>query len=198
MIGVVDYESGNIASVTNALRLVGAKFIVTSDPGWLAECDGVILPGVGAAPGAMASLRDRGLVDVLRSVRVPFLGICLGMQLLYDKSEEGETECLGIVPGTVAKLGPASPKIPHMGWNRVTFTSPTPLGEKGEGYYYFAHSYAAPLGLHVTGIADCGERFAAAIACHNFAGVQFHPEKSGAAGLALLATFSSLCASSRQ
>ncbi len=196
MIGVVDYEAGNIASVRNALAAIGCEFLISADEAQLAACQGIILPGVGAAPGAMDSLTRRGLTGFLKGVSAPFLGICLGMQLLYEASEEGKTSCLGIVPGSVTMLGPDVKKIPHMGWNRVTFSSRSPLyAGIEEGFFYFAHSYAAPVGPLVTGTAECGSVFAAAVRKENFFGVQFHPEKSGQAGLRLLQNFVQLCSS---
>ncbi len=200
MIGVVDYEAGNIASISNALEKIGAGFKILSDAEKLSHCDGIILPGVGAASQAIESLRRRGLISFLRKLDVPFLGICLGMQVLFDSSEEGNTRCLGILAGSVRTMNGQIPKVPHMGWNRVEFTTRSPLdrGIPPPSYFYFAHSYYAPV-LPVTfGISDCGVEFSAVVQKDNFFGVQFHPEKSGDAGLQLLRNFESLCASSRQ
>ncbi len=198
MIGVVDYEAGNIASVRNALEAASASFIVTSRVNELARCRGILLPGVGAARAAMHSLSRRGLVEVFRKVEVPVLGICLGMQLLYERSEEWNTECLGILPGTVARLSAAVLKIPHMGWNRVEFTGPLFDGEEPRpAHFYFAHSYAAPVSAATVATAECGTTIAAAVRHRNYYGVQFHPEKSGLAGLDLLKRFIALCESSR-
>jgi|WetSurMetagenome_2_1015567.scaffolds.fasta_scaffold235723_2 imidazole glycerol-phosphate synthase subunit HisH len=201
MIGVVEYEAGNIQSVSNALGTIGAEHLVTSDRKELSKCDGIILPGVGAAPGAMAALKRRDLTGFLKDVRLPFLGICLGMQLLYEYSEEGGTECLGVLPGTVRRFDPAVvTKVPHMGWNDVEWTGPTGLrsGEETGDFYYFAHSYYSEIGEWTTGVSSDGIRFTAAICRANFLGVQFHPEKSGDKGLKLLRRFISLCASSHQ
>ncbi len=197
MIGVVDYDAGNIASVKNALASLSIDFCVSSNVNELSRCGGLLLPGVGAAPGAMRSLREKGLVDFLQALRVPLLGICLGMQVLFEHSEEGDTDCLGILPGTIARLDGRSEKIPHMGWNDVAFTPNYPLAEGiGEStFFYFAHSYYVPVNGITTGTSDCGLTFAAAIGKSNFYGVQFHPEKSGAAGFRILKNFEALCRS---
>jgi imidazole glycerol-phosphate synthase subunit HisH len=196
MIGVVEYEAGNIRSVINALTAIGAGHIVTSDRHELDTCDGIILPGVGAAPGAMAALRRRDLTGFLKDVTQPFLGICLGMQLLYEYSEEGSTDCLGILPGTVRRFDPAEvTKVPHMGWNNVQWIgSPELVPDAGDGtYYYFAHSYYATPGEWTTGITADGVSFSAAVRRENYRGVQFHPEKSGETGLDVLRRFTKLC-----
>jgi glutamine amidotransferase len=199
MIGVIDYEAGNIASVSNALSQLGAEFLVSNDIGQLATCDGIILPGVGAAPTAMASLRERNLPEFLATIKVPFLGICLGMELLYHHSEEGNTPCLGLLPGSVRKINESLCKVPHIGWNRVEFLADHRIFEAAgrSEYYYFAHSYAARVDASTAGVADCGIRLAAAVSKGNYFGVQFHPEKSGSAGLRLLKNFDVLCKSSR-
>ena len=197
MIGIVDYEAGNITSVRNALRATGAEFTVSAEELVLRQCTGIILPGVGAASGAIRSLEQRKLLEFLRKLDVPFLGICLGMQLLYDESEEGETRCLGIVPGKVRKLDDRAARVPHMGWNQVRFTAKNLLNTavRRRDYFYFAHSYYAPFNTWTSGLADCGISFAAAVQKGNYFGVQFHPEKSGAAGLRLLKAFAELCKS---
>jgi glutamine amidotransferase len=191
MIGVIDYEAGNLASVTNALRSINAGVVVSSDARELSRCSGIILPGVGAAPLAMRSLERRDLIGFIRTLEVPFLGICLGMQVLYDESKEGNTKCLGIVPGTVAEFDASASRVPHMGWNKVIFTK-TP-GENE--HFYFAHSYYAPVGPATTATTECGVSFSAAMRTGNYFGVQFHPEKSGPAGLRLLRGFCDLCES---
>jgi len=200
MIGVVDYEAGNIASISNALEKIGADFAILSDAEKLSQCDGIILPGVGAAPQAIEALRRRGLIPFLRKLDIPFLGICLGMQILFDSSEEGNTPCLGILAGSVKTMNGQVPKVPHMGWNRVDFKLRSPLdrGIETPSYFYFAHSYYAPVIPATVGISDCGVEFSAVIQKDNFFGVQFHPEKSADAGLKLLRNFESLCVSSRR
>lgn len=200
MIGVIDYKAGNIASVTNALTHIGAPYVVSHDPHQLEKCEGVILPGVGAAPGAIESLREYGLIDFLKTSHQPVLGICLGMQLLYEQSEEGATTCLGVISNTVKKFNNAVMKIPHMGWNDVVFTSSSPLQagiENGE-YFYFAHSFYIPITAETKGTSSCGVPFAAMVQKENYFGVQFHPEKSGKAGLQLLNNFVAICKSYRR
>ena len=191
MIGVIDYEAGNLASVTNALRSIDAGVVVSSDARELGRCSGIILPGVGAAPLAMRSLERRNLIAFIKTLEVPFLGICLGMQVLYDESREGNTKCLGIVSGTVEEFDAGASRVPHMGWNKVIFTK-TP---DENAHFYFAHSYYSPVGPATTATTECGVIFSAAIKKDNYFGVQFHPEKSGTAGLRLLRNFCRLCES---
>ncbi len=195
MIGIVDYEAGNMASVSNGLATIGAKFIVSNDTQRLSECSGIILPGVGAAPGAMASLELNSLNTFLKNVSVPFLGICLGMQLLFETSEEGPTRCLGIIDGSIKKFDGRTSKIPHMGWNVVEQQSANPLldGIPKKEYFYFAHSYYAPLDGGAVAVTNEGVRFTSVLQVRNVMGVQFHPEKSGKAGLRLLKNFVNLC-----
>ena len=200
MIGVVDYDAGNITSVSNALTTIGAEFHVSGERDVLARCDGIILPGVGAAPGAMASLNERKLLGFLASVDIPLLGICLGMQLLYESSEEGNTSCLGVLSGTIKKFDDKVSKVPHMGWNQVEVASENRLitGMRRGAYFYFAHSYAAGVNGSTVGIARCEAPFAAIVSKGNYFGVQFHPEKSGNAGLMILKNFEAICRSSRR
>jgi glutamine amidotransferase len=200
MIGIVDYEAGNISSVSNALTTIGSEFVVSADPSVLLRCAGVILPGVGAAPGAMAALKRRGLIEFLSHSTQPVLGICLGMQLLFQFSEEGGTTCLGVFPGTVKKFDDSKQKVPHMGWNEVRCTGNTMLmnGSREKEYYYFAHSYFAELDAVTVATSSLDTLFAAVVARDNYFGVQFHPEKSGDAGLAILHNFDTLCKSFRQ
>jgi imidazole glycerol-phosphate synthase subunit HisH len=195
MIGIVDYEAGNIASVSNALNAVGARFVVSGDPSVLNTCGGIILPGVGAAPGAMAALKQRGLGKFLSQCRRPLLGICLGMQLLYESSEEGETMCIGVFPGPVKKFDETRQKVPHMGWNEVYCTRVNPLmgGVGTKEYFYFANSYFIEPDSLTVATSSQDRAFAAVVASGNYYGVQFHPEKSGAAGLAVLRNFDALC-----
>jgi glutamine amidotransferase len=195
MIGVVDYEAGNIASISNALTTIGVEFIVSSETSKLDCCTGIILPGVGAASGAMASLQQNKMTEFLKHAPVPLLGICLGMQLLYESSEEGPTKCLGIVGGTVRKFDKRTSKIPHMGWNVVDQRSSIPLmeGIATKEYFYFAHSYYSPVDGMTTAITEEGIPFGSVIRSGVVMGVQFHPEKSGAVGLKLLKNFAGLC-----
>ena len=198
MIAVVDYGMGNRRSVEKALEHVGARVIVTRDHEELRAADGIVLPGVGAFPEAMRRLRALGLADALReraAAGIPLLGICLGMQLLFEASDEHEgAEGLGLLPGTVTRLdpGPAG-KLPHIGWNRVGIERDGPFGLRaGDARaYYHVHSFVcrpADPAL-VVGRGEYGERFASIVARGTLAGVQFHPEKSSAAGLDLLAAF---------
>jgi glutamine amidotransferase len=142
MIGIVDYGAGNIGSMVNALDRLGAPSIVSGSAGDLESCSGLILPGVGAAASAMSLLDRNGLAGWLRGVSVPLLGICLGAQLLFERSEEGACDCLGIIPGDVARLAGDGVKIPHVGWNRVRSLRPDPLfeGIADGSYFSFVHA----------------------------------------------------------
>lgn len=194
MISIIDYRAGNTASVSNALERLGAEYRITNDKAVLDASDGIIFPGVGHAASAMQALRDTGLTQWLQQTPKPVLGICLGMQLLYEFSEEGETETLGIVSGRLKKFDAAGHKVPHMGWN--TFETlqdpdhPLMAGIRAEDYFYYVHSYYAPVtGETLAGSHYAGADFACIVARNNFAGVQFHPEKSGRAGSLLLRNF---------
>lgn len=180
MTAIIDYEAGNLASVANALRRIGAAFTVTNRTATLDQADRIIFPGVGHAWAAMEALREHDLDIWLRTTRKPVLGICLGMQLLYESSEEGgDTEGLGLIPGRLRRFDPSKGKVPHMGWNTV-----------GSESYYFVHSYFAPVTAETVAESEHnGQRFAAMVSRGNFHGVQFHPEKSAGAGEALLNRF---------
>ncbi len=192
---IIDYESGNLRSVARAVEMAGVTPRVTSDAGALDAADGVILPGVGSGPAAMAALESRGLVrpllDYIAGGR-PFLGVCLGLQLLLDATDEGDANCLGLVPGRVRRL-PAGLKVPHMGWNTVRFQRPHPLwaGIPQDSHFYFVHSYYAdPVARSdVAGLTDYGVPFCSIYARDNVVATQFHPEKSGAGGLRIYANF---------
>ncbi|MBF8267130.1 MAG: imidazole glycerol phosphate synthase, glutamine amidotransferase subunit [Dehalococcoidia bacterium] len=192
---VVDYGAGNLRSVAKAVERVGYLPQVTDDPREVLRARAVILPGVGASDSAMRALQQRGLVGPLREVirgGVPFFGVCLGLQLLLDSSEEGSMPCLGIVPGRVKRFPPGL-KVPHMGWNQVTLGGEHPVfeGVESGSYFYFVHSYyAAPddPGL-VLGTTEYGIQFCSVIAVDNLVATQFHPEKSGALGLRLYENF---------
>lgn len=196
VIAVVDYGMGNLGSVAKALRALGEEARITSDPAEIAAAQGVILPGVGAFGDAMAELKARGLVETLKAVAAdgrPFLGICLGLQLLFGASEEGGYyQGLGILPGVVKKLQ-GQIKIPHIGWNSLTFPRPTPLFQRvDEGsYVYFVHSYKVVPEDEavVAALVSYGEDFTAAVCSGNVWGVQFHPEKSSRVGLTILQNF---------
>ena len=189
---LVDAGGTNIGSVRYALQRLGVDAALTSDAARIRAADKVILPGVGAAGPGMARLRELGLVEVLRSLRQPVLGVCLGMQLLCAHSEEGDTECLGLIPAPVRRFTEAPGlRVPHMGWNGVSILRGHPLlAGLGEGEQaYFVHSYAVPTGDWTLAASDHGEAFSAAIARNNFHGLQFHPERSAAVGAKLLRNF---------
>ncbi len=201
-VGIVDYGMGNRRSVQKALEHVGAQVQMTSQLDVLDSCAGLVIPGVGAFPRAMANLRELGLVDFLRDYADtgrPVIGICLGMQLLFDSSEELEpTPGLGFFPGQVRWLH-AAQRLPHIGWNEVHFQRPSALtgGLPAEGCpFYHVHSLAPwpEEAGDVVGTTEYGERFATIVQRDNVAGVQFHPEKSSGDGLRLLANFLGLCA----
>ena len=201
-IGIVDYGMGNRRSVEKALEHVGAQVDRTSDRDAIAAADAIVVPGVGAFPEAMRRLAALDLVDLLReraAAGVPLLGICLGMQLLFESSEEHEGAAgLGLLPGTVTRLRAPGLKVPHIGWNTVTFSRPSLLtGGLGEAAaFYHVHTYACRPREEsdVVGYGEYGERFASIVERGNVAGVQFHPEKSSRDGLVLLGNFVRSCA----
>ena len=189
---LVDAGGANLGSVRYALQRLGVEATVSRDPADIAAADRIILPGVGAAAPAMARLHALGLVRPLQEARAPLLGICLGMQLLFEHSEEGDVACLGRLPGRVARMAPSpGVRVPHMGWNRLELRRGSTLtaGIAEGAQAYFVHGYAAP----VTGdcVAACrhGDPFAALVQRGNVAGAQFHPERSGPVGARLLANF---------
>ena len=197
---VVDYEMGNLRSVARALERAGATVRVSSDPQALAHAGAVVLPGVGAAGAAMRSLHARGLVGPIRDYIAsgrPFLGICLGMQLLLQATDEGEEPCLGIVSGKVERLPPGL-KVPHMGWNWVAFCQDHPLfdGLGQGGHFYFVHSFFPDPEQQdsIVGLTEYGITFCSAIAQGDLLATQFHPEKSGPAGLRIYNNFVSSAA----
>ncbi|MEO8808635.1 MAG: imidazole glycerol phosphate synthase subunit HisH [Rhodanobacter sp.] len=192
---LVDAGGTNIGSVRYALQRLGVDAALTSDAGAIRAADKVILPGVGAAGPGMARLRELGLVDVMRSLQQPVLGVCLGMQLLCAHSEEGDTECLGLIPAPVRRFAEAPGlRVPHMGWNRVCAQREHPLlaGLGDDEQTYFVHSYAVPTGDWTLASSDYGEAFSAVIARDNFYGMQFHPERSAVVGAKLLRNFLAL------
>ena len=189
---LVDGGGTNIGSVRYALQRLGLDAEMTADAGRISAASHVILPGVGAAGPGMKKLREAGLAEVLRGLRQPLLGVCLGMQLLYERSEEGDTECLGLLPGAVAHF-PAGRRlrIPHMGWNLLRVERDdallSDLGE--EPHAYFVHSYAAPVTSATIASTEHGARFCAIVRQGNVCGMQFHPERSAAVGARLLQNF---------
>lgn len=192
MVAIIDYDAGNTRSVANALKGLKADYIITDDVYLLREAEHVILPGVGHARPAMDKLESGQLTAFIKSCRVPFLGICLGMQLMADHSEEGDTKCLGLLDMTVSAFDARQcGKVPHMGWNRVWHNNEHPLFKDiPDGtFMYFVHSYYLARDKNTTATCRYGSDFSAAVVFNNFFGVQFHPEKSGAAGVRLLSNF---------
>ncbi|HKR75459.1 MAG TPA: imidazole glycerol phosphate synthase subunit HisH [Rhodanobacter sp.] len=189
---LVDAGGTNIGSVRYALQRLGADAALTSDAAAIRAADKAILPGVGAAGPGMARLRELGLVELLRSLTQPVLGVCLGMQLLCANSEEGDTECLGLIPASVQRFTERPGlRVPHMGWNRLSVRREHRLlaGLDEGDQAYFVHSYAAPVGEWTLATADYGDAFSAVVARGNFHGMQFHPERSAAVGAKLLKNF---------
>ena len=195
MIAIIDYNAGNIRSVENALSRLGCESVLSADPAVIRSADKVILPGVGNAAEAMRSLRERGLVPVLKALRKPVLGICVGLQVLCRDSEEGPCECIGLFDAHVRRF-PSDPlaKVPHMGWNALGNLDGKLFRDlKGGAYVYFVHSYYPTLGPDTIATCRHGDTlFSAALKYENFYGTQFHPEKSGAVGEQILRNFLSL------
>jgi len=194
MIKIIDYKAGNAPSVLNAVTHLGFTATYARHPQDIENATHIILPGVGSAKATMESLRQMGLIDALEDTvlhkKVLFLGICVGMQILFEHSEEGDAECLGWLKGRVVKFDVSKVRVPQMGWNKVRFTK-NALGDIQEGFFYFVNSYYAKPenDSDVWGTADYNGLFAAAVCRENIYAAQFHAEKSGAAGLALLEDF---------
>lgn len=194
-IAIIKYNAGNIRSVLFALERLGHTAVVTDDHQALQQASHVIFPGVGAANSAMPYLKERGLNEVIRSLQQPFLGICLGMQLMCRHSQEGDTTCLGLFDIEVKKFPPTNSqgevlKIPHMGWNKLENTnSPLLANLPAEAFCYFVHSYYAEQSTHAIATTDYGLTFSSALHRDNFYGVQFHPEKSADVGAQILKNF---------
>jgi glutamine amidotransferase len=189
VIAIVDLGCGNTGSVGQALGNLGAEHVLTSDPEAIRCASRVILPGVGSAGFAMARIEELGLGALLKDLTQPVLGICLGMHLLFERSEEGGAECLGLIPGTVRTLEPAKDcPVPHMGWSKLRVLDPN-LGIESGDYVYFAHGYACEPGPRTVATALHAHRIAAAVRHRNWTGVQFHPERSGEAGRRFLENF---------
>ncbi len=189
---IIDSGGANLASLQFAFARLGATTEVSTEAATIARAPRVILPGVGSAADAMRRLRTCGVADLLPTLKQPVLGICLGMQLLFKRSEEGSTECLGIVPETVRRLraAPGRP-VPHMGWNQLEPVRDDPIlaGIAHNDYVYFVHSYAAPVADVTLATTDYGNPVSAIVRKGNFWGAQFHPERSAATGARLLANF---------
>jgi glutamine amidotransferase len=189
---IIDSGGANLASLQFAFERLGARARVSTDAQTIMSAPRVVLPGVGAAADAMQRLRNSGVAALLPRLEQPVLGICLGMQLLFSRSEEGSTDCLGILPGTVQRLkaAPGLP-VPHMGWNQLARLRDDPLleGISADQYVYFVHSYAAPVCATTLATTEYGIAVAAVVRKDNFWGAQFHPERSAAPGARLLANF---------
>lgn len=189
---IIKYNAGNIRSVLYAMERIGKEALVTDDVKQIQQADKVIFPGVGEASSAMKYLRERGLDEVIRNLQQPVLGICLGMQLMCNYSEEGDTICLGIFDTAVKKFTHQL-KIPQIGWNKIDeLKGPLFDGLGKDPYCYFVHSYYAALADDTAAVTDYGEKFSSALVRDNFYGVQFHPEKSAGVGEQLLKNFLNL------
>lgn len=189
---LIDSGGANIGSVRYAFERLGVDARLTADHDAIRAADRVILPGVGAAQAGMARLRELNLVELIRGLRQPLLGICLGMQLLFDSSEEGDVECLGLIPGRVGKMvGGPGVRVPHMGWNTLLRCREDALldGVEDGEHAYFVHGYAAPVSEHTLATSEHGERFAAVVRRERCWGAQFHPERSASVGARLLQNF---------
>ncbi|MEJ0006854.1 MAG: imidazole glycerol phosphate synthase subunit HisH [Steroidobacteraceae bacterium] len=191
-VAIIDSGGANLASLQFALERLGATSVVTSDLEVISAAPRVLLPGVGSALSAMQRLTASGVAAHLPQLQQPVLGICLGMQLLFLKSEEGPAQCLGVLPQTVRKLTPVPGRpVPHMGWNRLNIVHEDPLlaGVADREYVYFVHSYAAPAAANTLATCDYGVPIAAVVRKGNFWGTQFHPERSTKVGARILANF---------
>ena len=195
MIAILDSGAANIRSVENALQRIGEKYFVSDNPVELERADKIIFPGVGHATSVMRKLREKKLDSFLRNCQKSVFGICLGMQLLFTSSEEGNTQGLGIFDGRVRRFDPAKcPKIPHVGWNSLKVDLKNPLFQNlpNEIFVYFVHSYFVPVWKNSIAQCEYGDVFSAAVQRNNFYGVQFHPEKSGEVGEQILKNFCNL------
>ena len=195
MIAIIDYGAGNVASVANALTKLGEQFVITANKEEIEKSDKIIFPGVGEASFAMNQIQKTGLVQTLQTTQKPLFGICLGMQLLCDFSEEGDTKCLGVFPLPVRKFDVTKTKVPHIGWNTAHIKTDNPLFRDipQDQFFYFANSFYVPESEFT--IASTGNtiQFSAALAYKNFYGTQFHPEKSSETGVKLLHNFILYC-----
>ncbi len=191
-LAIIDSGGANIGSVRFALQRLGAESVFTADAEVIRRADRVILPGVGAAAAAMRTLREHDLVSCIRELTQPVLGICLGMQLLFESSSEGDVDCLGLVPGRLQRFE-ESPglRVPHMGWNHAQIERDDPLlaGLQEEPWFYFVHSYYAPVGPATLASCQHGVPFSAMVQQDNFRGAQFHPERSAEHGARILKNF---------
>ena len=189
---VIELGCANTASVLFALERLGAQAVLSSDAAEIATAERVVLPGVGAAGFAMKRINELGLYETIRGLKQPLLGVCLGQQLLFDASEEGDVECLGLIPGRVVKMdAPAPLVVPHMGWNQLEAVREDPLtqGLSAGDYAYFVHSFVCPVTEHTLVQSTYGQPFAAMVRNGNVWGCQFHPERSSATGAKILENF---------
>jgi imidazole glycerol-phosphate synthase subunit HisH len=191
-LAIIDSGGANIASLQFAVQRLGIESDLTTDPERLKSASHVLLPGVGAAADCMARLQSAGLVDTIRELKQPMLGICVGMQLLFESSEEGDVACLGVLPGRVRRFNDRNGlPIPHMGWNQLEFKQRSPLLSNiaNGDYVYFVHSYAAPVSDLTLAATEYGDQFAAVVQRGNVYGAQFHPERSAKVGAQLIKNF---------
>ena len=191
-LAIIDSGGANIASLKFAIERLGLPSDLTTDPGVVREATHVILPGVGAAADCMRRLHNANLIETIRCLRQPLLGICVGMQLLFESSEEGNVDCIGVLPGRVQRFADRQAlPVPHMGWNQLEFTAQSLLlnGIASGDYVYFVHSFAAPLSDLTLAAASYGESFSALVQRGNVYGAQFHPERSASTGARLLKNF---------
>ena len=189
---IIGSTGANLASLDFALRRLGCAAAVSEDSDTIRQAERVILPGVGAAADAMQRLEAAGIDSLIPELEQPLLGICLGMQLLFERSEEDDAQCLGVIPEEIRRLPDlADLPVPEMGWNSIEKLEPCPLlaGIESGGYAYFVHSYAAPIGPYTRAQADYGGYFSAVVQDRNFFGTQFHPERSSTFGSRILANF---------
>jgi len=195
---IVDTGCANLSSVKFAIERLGFSAIITDDIEQIQAADKVIFPGVGSAKHAMANIIEKGLVETLQSLTQPVLGFCLGMQLMTESSTEGNekviVDCLGMIPTKVKSLDAQGNRLPHMGWNTLTSVNSHPVlkGINVDDYFYFVHSYAAPISEYTLASCEYGSKFSAIIGKNNFIGCQFHPERSGALGSKIIKNFLNL------
>ena len=192
MIAIIDVTGNNLTSLTNAIMRLGYASVLTHSPEDIKQASHVILPGVGAARPAMQALHEHRLIPIVNQLTQPLLGICLGMQLLFERSEEDNVECLGLIPGDIQRLSCLDEyPVPHMGWNRLQWNKNSPLrqGLDDNDYVYFVHSYAAPVNEYTVARCQYSDEFTAVVQKNNIYGMQFHPEKSADTGLQLLNNF---------
>ena len=195
MIAVIDVSGNNLTSLANTLRRLGCQYVLTHDEKVIQKASHIILPGVGSATYGMQALKEHGLDKLLTKLAQPILGICLGMQLLLDYSEEGDVDCLGLIPGSAKLLARQEDfPVPHMGWNQLEWKNNSPLqnGLNSKEYVYFVHSYALKTNEYTVASCNYNQEFSAIINKDNIYGMQFHPEKSAEAGMVLLNNFLTL------